>query len=92
MLNLEHTLSRNPELVHAEIDNQTMLMSLDNGEYYGMNSVGSAIWQLLEEDTSIGNLIENLTEIYGISSEQCAQEIAPFLKKLQNNKIIIINS
>ena len=67
MLALDQILERNPDLIHANIDDETMLMSLTNGEYYGMNKVGSAIWELLENSISVAELIEKLSTMYEIS-------------------------
>ena len=88
MLALDQILERNPDLIHANIDDETMLMSLTNGEYYGMNKVGSAIWELLENSISVAELIEKLSTMYEISVQQCEQDITPFLSNLQDKDII----
>ena len=90
MLTLNHIIERNPDLIHANIDNETMLMSLTNGEYYGMNKVGSAIWGLLEDSISVGTLIEKLTNSYEITTAECEKDINSFLDKLQEKGIIKI--
>ena len=88
MLSINTTLERNSEMIHANIDNETILMSLTNGEYYGINNIGSKIWELLENSMSIGELIENLTTIYDITKEQCETDIVCFLTDMQEKEII----
>lgn len=90
MLSLDQILERNPELIHANIDDETMLMSITNGEYYGMNSVGSTIWELLEKSISVEELIKKLTTKYGIDTHQCEKDITVFLNDLLHNGIVNI--
>ena len=92
MLTPDTILERNSDLIHADIDNETMLMSLSNGEYYGMNSVGSVIWGLLENSISARQLVEKLSSEYEISEEQCEKDITPFLSTLQEKGIIVVKS
>jgi len=88
MLSLNQLIQRNTDLIHANIDNETMLMSLSNGEYYGMNDIGSKIWELLENSMSVAELISELTNIYELTAKQCEQDIQPFLTSLHDKDII----
>ena len=92
MLNLNQLIQRNPDLIHADIDNETMLMSLSNGEYYGMNMVGSKIWELLENSMTVSSLVLELTNVYELTDEQCENDIQPFLISLLDKEIIKLNN
>jgi len=75
-------------MVHANMGNETVLMSLSNGEYYGINDVGSTIWNLLEKQMCLGELIEKLIELYGINTEQCEADISEFISSLTKHGIL----
>lgn len=90
MLKPDQKLRRNPDLVHANMGDETVLMSLTNGEYYGMNEVGSRIWTALEEAHSLEQLIDKLVEVYGITRSQCQQDIDSFLNALLEKGIVEI--
>ncbi|RBP49934.1 PqqD family protein [Arenicella xantha] len=86
----DRILQRNNDLIHANMGEETVLMSLSNGEYYGINDVGSTIWNLLENSLSVQQLIIQLTDIYGISEEQCNREIGGFLDDMEEKGLLII--
>ncbi len=91
MLKLDQTLQRNPDLIHANMGDETVLMSLTNGEYYGMNEVGSKIWALLEEPHTVIQLAEKLATIYDIDKDHCFQDIQLFLGELEKQGIVYLS-
>ena len=61
-LTAQSLLTRSPEQVSADLDGKTVLLSVENGEYYNMNAVGSRIWSLLEKPITVAELVAQLTE------------------------------
>ncbi len=91
-INLDTRFRRNPDLVYSEIDNEVVILSIANGEYYNLNSVGSDIWHLLDNESSFKNLLSQLMQTYQVSEEACLSDTMAFLQNSLNNNIIeIIN-
>jgi hypothetical protein len=84
-------ISRNPQILSSKMDEEIIMMSVQNSEYYGVNPVGAYIWQMLEQPCSIENIIEMLVNEYDVNKEQCMNDIIPFLIKLEEKKIISIS-
>jgi len=80
----------NQELLQSEIDGETIMMSIDNGKYYGLNTVASRIWEIIKDEPLFSELIEKLVEEYEIEQKQCEAETQEFLSKLIENKLIKI--
>jgi hypothetical protein len=70
---------RNPDLIFSDMDGETVMMSIQNGEYYGLDEVGSRIWQLLENPESAETLTQKLIEEYEVSQETCLSDVMEFL-------------
>ena len=51
-------LTRAEGLVSSEIDGEVVMMSVDQGKYFGINSVGSRIWSLLESPVSVKEMCQ----------------------------------
>ena len=85
----ETILQRKADLLFNEIDGEVVMLSIENSEYYGMDKVGSRIWELLEKPLSFKGLVVKLMEEYEVSEEQCAEETMAFLKKLTDKKLVI---
>jgi hypothetical protein len=83
-------LQRKPGLLFNEIDGEVVMLSIENGEYYGMDKVGSRIWNLLEEPISLQQLLKMLLKEYNVSEMQCFHETRIFLQNLMYKKLIRI--
>ena len=91
-ITLNTTIKRNPELVASDMDGETVMMSIDNGEYFGLDPVGSRIWTLIENPVRIDKLIEQLLEEFDVTKEQCEIDTLEFLNQLQDKNLLIILS
>lgn len=80
---------RNPDLLFSDMDGETVMMSIQNGEYYGLDEVGSRIWQLLEKPESAETLTEKLIEDYEVTRENCLSDVMEFLNMLAEKHLII---
>ena len=90
-ITLQTRLSRNIEIITNEIDDEILMMSIEDGKYYGLNPVGSEIWKLIAEPKTVKTIIPELMEIFDIDEVSCTKETITFLKDMINNNIIIAN-
>ncbi|SDF15675.1 lasso peptide biosynthesis PqqD family chaperone [Sporomusa acidovorans] len=67
------------EIVAAEMDGETVMISIENGKYYGMDAIGSRIWELLETPKSVAEVIQVLGEEYEVEQQQCQADTIEFL-------------
>ena len=42
--------------VSSEVDGEAVSVNLKSGVYYSLNAVGSRIWQLVQESSSVGDI------------------------------------
>jgi hypothetical protein len=83
-------LQRKTDSLFNQIDGEVVMLSIENSEYYGMDKVGSRIWELLEQPLSFKDLVSKLINEYEVSKEQCSDETLVFLNKLIDKKLLII--
>jgi len=84
----ETILQRKGDLLFNQIDGEVVMLSIENSEYYGMDKVGSRIWELLEQPMNFKELVNKLMEEYEVSEQQCSQDTLTFIKKLQDKNLI----
>jgi hypothetical protein len=79
---------RSPDQVSGDLDGKVVLLSIENGEYYNMNEVGSRIWALLEKPMTVAELVDHLTDEFEITAEVCQQQAIAFLEQLNKDKLL----
>ncbi len=83
-------IQRRNDLLFNEIDGEVVMLSIENGEYYGMDQVGSRIWQLLEFPMNLNQITHILLEEYNTSKHQCSIDSKKFIDKLIDKNLIYI--
>jgi len=90
MIGLSSAIKRNPELVSTDVDGEKVMMSVENGEYFGLDPVGSRIWELIENPIRIESLINLLLEEFDVSREQCENDSFEFLNELLEKNLLVV--
>ncbi len=90
IINNQSIIQRSNKLVSSNMDGETVMMSIENGEYFGLNSVGSRMWELIENPIKVNTLIELLLDEFDVSREQCEAETMEFLNHLLEKKLLTI--
>lgn len=83
---------RSPDQVSGDLDGKVVLLSIENGEYYNMNEVGSRIWTLLEKPMTISALIDQLLAEFEIDRPTCEKETTTFLVQLEKDKLLKVDA
>ena len=83
-------LARAEGLLESEIDGEAVMMSIERGEYYGLDEVGTEIWRLLERPRSLGEICASLLERYEVEPETCRADVARFLEGLLSDGTLTI--
>jgi hypothetical protein len=85
----DETLIRRARGVMAsEIDGEYLIMSLEQGSYIALRDVSARIWELLEDPCPVGSLRETLLREYEVDGETCSSELASFLEKMSENRLV----
>jgi hypothetical protein len=69
-------------------DGEMVILSLQQGVYYGLDPVGARIWELLQQPRTVGEVREILLNEYEVEPERCAQELSALLAELLENGLI----
>jgi hypothetical protein len=87
-IRLESVVVQITELVVAELDGETVMMSVENGKYYGLDEIGSYIWPLIKEPRSVKDVCELLLEEFDVDRQQCERDVLAFFNHLAEEKVI----
>ena len=90
-INLNSVVSRNPQIISSKMDNEVVMMSVEKGNYYGLNQVGSEIWEKLNEPLTVTDLCSKLLIEYNVEREQCERDVMPYLEKLVEEGLILVS-
>jgi hypothetical protein len=87
-IGLHSLVKRAEDIVSCDLDGQTVHMSFAQGNYYGMDPVGSRIWALMETPLSVSEIYAALLAEFEVEREQCERDLLAFLNELAQENLI----
>lgn len=88
-LNENTVVVRNKGVVSSELDGEIVIMSIENGEYYGLNHTATEIWNIIDSPIRISILCEKLCEKFEIERQDCLNEIYPLIYEMGKKNLLI---
>lgn len=74
--------------VSTSLEDETVILHLKDGVYYGLDPVGSRIWNLLQEPRTVQDIRNIILNEYDVDPQRCEQDLLHLLKKLANRGLI----
>jgi hypothetical protein len=80
----EHVLAR-------ELDNESILLHLESGTYFGLDETGTRIWFLIAQHGQLESVVLALLEEYDVDEAQLRQDLLRFVRDLVSRQLLEIN-
>jgi hypothetical protein len=74
--------------VSSDLAGETVLLSMESAMYYGLEQVGSRIWELVREPIRVSDLRDIITREYEVEPERCEADVLGFLRELAGKGLI----
>lgn len=87
-MKLNDTIRLSGDVVTREVGEETMLLDLASGTYFGLDPVGGRFWQLLEEGKSALAARDALLEEYEVPAEELERDLETLLEDLVANGLV----
>ena len=82
-----------PEPVMArQVGEETVILDLASGTYFGLDPVGARIWQLLGEGRTLEEVCESMRAEYAVSQDEIERDLSDLLAALVEKELIKIDS
>lgn len=64
------------------------MLDPEQGAYFGLNPVGSRIWELIERPSAVAEVCRVLTAEFEVDDRTCQSEVLGFLGRLDASRLI----
>lgn len=81
-VNLTETITLSEDVVARELGEETMLLDLASGTYFGLNPVGGRFWQLLEEGCTAAEARDRLLQEFEVDTAVLDADLSTLLDEL----------
>jgi hypothetical protein len=81
-------ISRSPSVLTADVDGEVVMMSIEQGRYFGLDDIGSDIWQRIEPPCSFAVLIDRLAADYDADRATIAADVQTLLGRMAAQDVV----
>jgi hypothetical protein len=85
---LDSTVTVMESLIGCDLAGEQVILDLKSGVYYGLDLVGSRIWQLIQTPTSVRKVRDTILEEYDVDAERCERDLLALLQELASRELI----
>jgi hypothetical protein len=76
------TVSRRESVIACNVMEETVLLDLNSGVYFGLDPVGTRIWAMLGSPRRVSDLRDDLLQEFEIDSSTCEKSVCQFMNEL----------
>ncbi len=72
----------------CDLDGETAILNMKTGVYYGLDTIGARIWNLIQQPRSVQEVGAALSNEYDVEPERCEKDVHALLEKFLDEGLI----
>ena len=81
-MNLNQSITVCPDVISQEVSGETVILDLNSENYFGLDEVGTRIWQLIEEKGNLQAIFDQLLTEYDVGEAQLLEDLEALLDQV----------
>ena len=81
-MNLNQAISPAPDVISQEVSGETVLLNLESEHYFGLDEVGTRVWQLIQETGDVQVIYRTMLAEYEVSEERLRGDLDALLEEI----------
>jgi len=80
--------ARADDAVWSAVDGEAVLLDLASGYYFSLNTVGTAIWELLDGARTLGAIHDAVCARFQVDRERAWEDLTALIRRLRGEKLV----
>jgi Coenzyme PQQ synthesis protein D (PqqD) len=81
-IDLSTVVKQSGDQISCELNEETAILNMQSAQYFGLDEVGSVIWQELAEEKTVRELCSAVVDQFEVDEAQCRLDVIEFLDAL----------
>lgn len=88
VITLDTTVKAAADQTSTRVEDETIILHLAQGTYFGLDPVGTWLWTQLQQPVSVRRLRDQILAEFETTREQCEPELLRLLDELVSEELI----
>jgi hypothetical protein len=80
----------NDDVLSQDLNGEVVLLNLKTGVYFGLDPIGSRVWELLAGNAEVARILEVLLSEYDVPRDRCSEDLVALITKLQEHQLVTV--
>ena len=89
---LDDRVRLSEELVFREVDGEAVILNLASGIYFGLNEVGTRIWNLMQEEGSLRAVFDAMRKQYEVAPAELAADLLRLVEEMREKGLVRVST
>ena len=87
-MDLSANLSVPPQVVSRLVGDETVILNLESGMYFGLDGVGKKIWESIKAGNSLTETVSLIAAEYDVEAQQAEGDLLEFVSELTERGLL----
>ena len=80
------------DVVFRELEGEAVLLNLESGTYFGLDSVGTRIWQLIEQHGRLASVHDELVREFDVDADAASRDLLDLVGQLADRGLVEVST
>jgi hypothetical protein len=77
-----------PSVISRELSGEMVLLDLESGVYYGLDAIGTRVWQLLMQRNAVADICTTLLDEYNVAADVLRDDVSRLVGELCDKGLV----
>ena len=87
-MSLSNIVTIPSQVMARQVGDETVILDLASGTYYGLDPVGARIWQLITEGQTLAQVCETMLAEYEVTREAIERDVLALVQNLADKQLV----
>ena len=87
-LSLNSSLKVTDDVVFRELDGEAIILNLASGVYFGLDPVGTRMWQLIEQHGRLADVVTAMRDEYDAPNDTVERDLVALVSELMQKGLV----
>lgn len=87
-ITIDSRVTLSPDVLFQELQGDAVLLDMKSGVYFGLDRIGTRMWQLMGEPKPLSAVVEAVMNEFEVSQSRCTEDVLDLAKKLAEQGLL----
>lgn len=90
-ITLASSVKLSDDVLFQELQGDAVLLDLKTGVYFGLDRVGTRMWQLMGQNPSLAAVVDGICGEFEVEQERCSADLLALVQRLDEQGLLSLD-